>query len=104
MRGIPGDGDQMIDSVDVEGATKDGNSGGVPEKAAKSAVKRDFFGRPIVQVDAAGNGIADVNSSGYRSSGSMGANAEGRVWVTYHEGYSNAVKKGITMKELLEGL
>ena len=29
---------------------------------------------------------------------------EGRVWVSFHEGFSNAVRKPITMEELMRGL
>ncbi|KAK3939835.1 chromosome transmission fidelity protein 18 [Diplogelasinospora grovesii] len=75
------------------------------DKAAMSAVKRDFFGRVIVERprqfgqdtdgnrDAAGRKMADV------------AAAEGtKVWVTYHEGLNNAVRKPISLEEFLRGL
>jgi len=60
--------------------------------------KRDFFGRII-------------NESRPRSAGNAAApdmakvlsRDEGRVWVSFHEGFSNAVRKPITLKELLDG-
>lgn len=61
-------------------------------------VKRDFFGRVIQEptttsTDSAGDGVQNEASKAGR-----------RVWVTYHDGYSNAVRKPISMGELLAGL
>ena len=72
------------------------------------AVKRDFFGRPIapskklMRLPSAGCGDA---MRGDKADGEGSVPEAGvRVWVTHNEGYSNAVKKPITLKELLEGL
>lgn len=63
-------------------------------------VKRDFFGRIIQepqQDSAAGDG-------GQQPVQSEASKAGRKVWVTYHDGYSNAVRKPIAMGELLSGL
>lgn len=86
--------------------------------AERKAVKRDFFGRAIVEtsasVDAGQQGDLGVLGEGNEASREQGARSrsggrgdgkeEGRIWVTYHEGFSNAVRKPITLKELMEGL
>lgn len=95
--------DSNVELCDAVGADADEKKN-LPLKAAKSSVKYDFFGRPIVQTDTSGNGIAD-DATGRPPKSSNKEQTEGaRVWVSYHEGFSNAVKKGVTMKELLEGL
>ncbi|KAJ5238761.1 hypothetical protein N7468_003380 [Penicillium chermesinum] len=56
---------------------------GPSQKAIKEGlVKKDFFGRVSDDISKAGR----------------------KVWVTYHEGFSNAVRKPISMSELLAGL
>lgn len=63
-------------------------------------VKRDFFGRIIQepqQDSAAGDGAPQPAQSESSKAGR-------KVWVTYHDGYSNAVRKPISMGELLAGL
>ncbi|KAF2219588.1 P-loop containing nucleoside triphosphate hydrolase protein, partial [Elsinoe ampelina] len=59
-------------------------------------LKRDFFGRVVVE-EPRGNGepIRERKKEG---------KGEGRIWVSFHEGYSNAVRKPITLKELMRGL
>ncbi|KAI9671631.1 MAG: hypothetical protein M1831_003159 [Alyxoria varia] len=70
-------------------------------------VKRDFFGRPVSSGregrNSSGPSSSSAHVAGQDQSGSLNR-ASGRVWMSYHEGYSNAVKKPITMKELMEGL
>ncbi|KAI8949684.1 hypothetical protein F4801DRAFT_580223 [Xylaria longipes] len=63
-------------------------------------VKKDFFGRvirsdvrPLSESD--GNGVDKRKAEG---------KTETKVWVTYHEGMNNAVRKPITLDELLRGL
>lgn len=58
-------------------------------------VKRDFFGRIINEVRPASGG-RDAEKA------REAVNEEGRVWVSFHEGFSNAVRKPITLKELLD--
>ncbi|KAI1202136.1 hypothetical protein F5X97DRAFT_288089 [Nemania serpens] len=68
------------------------------------AVKRDFFGR-VIQAAPRPLSESDGNSADKRTAGgkSLGR-AEAKIWVTYHEGMNNAVRKPITLDELLRGL
>lgn len=76
----------------------------VQKKAKRDAfgVKRDFFGRiineslPVAKKD--GN---DQSSHKRKPSGQV---HEHKVWVTFHEGFSNAVRKPISLNELLAEL
>lgn len=64
----------------------------------EAAVKRDFFGRLVEQPAPPLN---DPNSA----DGWVDESKAGRkVWVTFHEGFSNAVRKPISMGELMAGL
>ncbi len=69
-----------------------------------SDVKRDFFGRivretmPLQEID--GNAEADAKGR----QGKKGLKEDGKIWVSYHEGFSNAVRKPITIEELLRDL
>ncbi|KFX93267.1 hypothetical protein O988_06890 [Pseudogymnoascus sp. VKM F-3808] len=62
-------------------------------------IKKDFFGR-VLSVRAGPLGETDGNSQKMLG----GEEKENKVWVTYHEGFSNAVRKPITLDELLGGL
>jgi chromosome transmission fidelity protein 18 len=59
-------------------------------------VKRDFFGRvveePIIEDTPA------IIAARQRDS------KETKVWCTFHEGFSNAVRKPVTLAELMAGL
>jgi len=85
----------------------DGNNVDKETALRKSAVKRDFFGREIKETgpSSADQEPTDGTSlaSGGKSTGDS-RDGEGRVWVSFHEGFSNAVRKPITMKELLESM
>lgn len=63
-----------------------------------SDVKRDFFGRVIAEKPAP-LGQTDGNAG-------AGASVKPaiKVWVTFHEGQNNAVRKPISLKEFLRGL
>ncbi|KAJ4288942.1 Chromosome transmission fidelity protein 18 [Kalmusia sp. IMI 367209] len=74
------------EEVDLEQAAKD----------IEKAVKRDFFGR-VVKERPVGEGVKRGGEGG------EGGN-EGRIWVSFHEGFSNAVRKPITIDELMRGL
>jgi chromosome transmission fidelity protein 18 len=81
---------------------KKGNSDENKENASSSkslrdgpGIKRDFFGRII-------NEALPLKDSGDRPQKKSNAQGkERKVWVTYHEGFSNAVRKPISMAELL---
>lgn len=67
-------------------------------KTAAVAVKRDFFGRvvearPLAELDV--NAVAESRAR---------KEEKAKVWVTYHEGLNNAVRKPITVQEFLGGL
>ncbi|KAJ4294903.1 Chromosome transmission fidelity protein 18 [Collariella sp. IMI 366227] len=64
----------------------------------KAAVKRDFFGRVIVERPLI---ETDGNAAGKRRK--REEKAGGQVWVTYHEGLNNAVRKPISLEEFLRG-
>ncbi|KAK8223287.1 chromosome transmission fidelity protein 18 [Phyllosticta capitalensis] len=72
--------------------------------AKKVVVKKDFFGRVIVKavpvVPAGEEGEAELKRRRKKEEG----REDGRVWVSFHEGFSNAVRKPITLAELLGGL
>lgn len=59
------------------------------------AVKRDFFGRVIVEKPLLEGQLKKRENKG---------GDEGRIWVSFNEGYSNAVRKPVTIDELLRGL
>ncbi|KAF9729294.1 hypothetical protein PMIN04_009288 [Paraphaeosphaeria minitans] len=69
------------------------------EKAAKEyqkALKRDFFGRIIKDVPGGEEGGTEKTV--------VKSHDEGRIWVSFHDGFSNAVRKSITIDELMRGL
>ncbi|KAI0466409.1 hypothetical protein F4859DRAFT_299833 [Xylaria cf. heliscus] len=67
-------------------------------------VKKDFFGR-VIQAQVRPFSESDGNSADKKKAGSKPlGKAETKVWVTYHEGMNNAVRKPITLDELLRGL
>lgn len=61
-------------------------------------VKKDFFGR-IIKTEARPLQEGDGNS-GDEPLGK----AETKVWVTFHEGLNNAVRKPLMLDELMRGL
>lgn len=87
---------RMGGDVEEDGVEKDG--GKQEEGAAKpKGVKRDFFGRVIHEQSGDG-----ASNKGGMEKVLMGD--EGRVWVSFHEGFSNAVRKSISLDELMRGL
>jgi len=68
-------------------------------------VKKDFFGRVVREIrplaETTGNALEGKEVP---KAGGKKAREELKIWVTYHEGYSNAVRKPITVQELLKGL
>ncbi|OQO06926.1 hypothetical protein B0A48_07492 [Cryoendolithus antarcticus] len=67
------------------------------EKSVK--VVRDFFGR-IKEVPLR----AEMSERQKVEQGKLEEKEAGRVWVTFNEGFSNAVRKPLTMKELMGGM
>jgi chromosome transmission fidelity protein 18 len=62
-------------------------------------IAKDFFGRVIVP-EPGTDGQVDVS----RKKTGAEKHDEGRIWVTFHEGFSNAVRKPVTLDELMRGL
>jgi chromosome transmission fidelity protein 18 len=62
--------------------------------------KRDFFGRIIINEARPGSrgGTDDAMKGKAKSQREM------KAWVSYHEGYSNAVRRRIPLSELMSGL
>lgn len=78
-----------------------GATAGVLSKKAKK-VKRDFFGRLVVEV-AGDNTEREEGRGGDRKRRKVHEQKDD-VWISFHEGFSNAVRKGIGLEELLAGL
>ena len=89
------------DGGDKENVLARGAAGaGVGKEGRPRAVKRDFFGRVIANEERVGEAAGGATSM---AAGPKGGDA-GRTWVSYHEGFSNAVRKPITLAELMSGL
>ncbi|RMZ89665.1 hypothetical protein DV736_g3106, partial [Chaetothyriales sp. CBS 134916] len=79
------------------------------QQAVTGKVKRDFFGRVISNSSSQNLGSQSGSVSEGKNKNSSTANSKdtaaqvARVWVSFHEGFSNAVRKPITLKELMEG-
>ncbi|KAJ0115778.1 hypothetical protein J7T55_010601 [Diaporthe amygdali] len=65
-----------------------------------TVVKKDFFGRVVLEKPLQ---EIDGNSGGSKK-GQVAEKGENKVWVTYHEGLNNAVRKPITLDDFLRGL
>lgn len=79
-----------------------------PSKAP--AAKRDFFGRIIMQnpsSDGAQQQRSDGVAAGMMPRGARAVTLHSKedreIWVSFHEGFSNAVRKPITLEELIKG-
>jgi chromosome transmission fidelity protein 18 len=65
--------------------------------------KRDFFGRVVAEEKEEEGEDEAVQQKRKRAKLDEGGDKE-RVWVTFHEGYSNAVRKPVSLGELVGGL
>jgi chromosome transmission fidelity protein 18 len=61
-------------------------------------IKRDFFGRILKEPEPL------LQSSDDTPVQNEASRAAKKVWITYHDGFSNAVRKPISLNELLAGL
>jgi chromosome transmission fidelity protein 18 len=84
-----------ISGADVQEAS----DAGALKKGVSEAivVKRDFFGRPVALPKP--GSAQDVKAKKEAKTAE-----EKRVWITYHEGFSNAVRKPVTLAELMKDL
>ncbi|KAJ2906360.1 chromosome transmission fidelity protein 18 [Zalerion maritima] len=77
----------------------------VRRELEKASVKRDFFGRVIAEPLREKR---DANAGAGAGDGEGGGNGvkdeKPTIWVAFHEGINNAVKKPISLEELLRGL
>lgn len=73
----------------------------------RGAVKKDFFGRVIVEkvLSAEERALGEMSGNGGRNLKKKGNGHEDgvKVWVTYHEGLNNAVRKPITLEDFMRG-
>ena len=67
-----------------------------------TTAKRDFFGRIVAELSCA-TGADDLGPSKGRGLITC-TRKEDQVFVNFHEGYSNAVRKPISLRELMNGL
>ncbi|KAI0021551.1 hypothetical protein F4780DRAFT_790162 [Xylariomycetidae sp. FL0641] len=86
------------------------NKGKADAAAAAAAlpaipVKKDFFGRVVLRETDGNAAAAATTKSGAKAAADepLGT-AETKVWVTFHEGMNNAVRKPITLEDLLRGM
>jgi chromosome transmission fidelity protein 18 len=80
----------------MNSGAKEFNATGTGKENADD-VKRDFFGR-VIALPPRPLGETDGNAGREKSK------ADINVWVTFHEGLNNAVRKPISLQELLRGL
>ena len=83
-------------------STTNGNKKKKDPKAA-AHVKRDFFGRFIVESSSSSSPSSSSMADG-DAQRQAALRSQRKIYVTFHEGYSNAVRKPISMSELLAGL
>lgn len=65
-----------------------------------AAAKRDFFGRLI---DEARPALVAPHGAGAQEAKLEDVEPDLKVWVSFHEGFSNAVRKPITLEDLMRG-
>ncbi|MCJ1282247.1 hypothetical protein MMC26_001570 [Xylographa opegraphella] len=81
-----------------ENAPLDGAGFGAGQKPSVAGVKRDFFGRVIV------NEARVVSREEGRARARRETVVANRIWVTFHEGFSNAVRKPVGLGDIMRGL
>ena len=88
-----------VDGVEQVTGKAEGNAG----KEKREAPKRDFFGRVVdgAPRPASADGEKLECQSLQRTSKLTAQPEDRNVWVSFHEGFSNAVRKPITLDELL---
>lgn len=94
-------------SLAVEGGDKENHVVGSDRKRPKAAgAKRDFFGRIINEAQPTVVDASETDAGAVKRTKTVTKNDGGgnNVWVTFHEGFSNAVRKPITLEELMRGI
>lgn len=90
------------DDAEFSIATKENQRHHVPELVV--GAKKDFFGRDVTEQAALLGEIDENAEEGRKKKRKTAAREDNKVWVSFHEGFSNAVRKPITVEELLRGL
>jgi chromosome transmission fidelity protein 18 len=87
-------------NIEVEEAVeaKENVSAEALEALNQNAVKRDFFGRVVKQKFNAAGEVMQTAKQIRKD------NEDARIWVSFHEGFSNAVRKPVTLDEFMRGL
>ncbi|KAF3767966.1 P-loop containing nucleoside triphosphate hydrolase protein [Cryphonectria parasitica EP155] len=86
-------------AIDIHILSDDKENAGLKKFPILPIIKKDFFGRVIVET-ALPLSETDGNNGKRQGEGK----AEHKVWVTYHEGLNNAVRKPLTLEEFLKGI
>ena len=90
--------------VDKKGKSKVVSKDEIDDEGKRKKVKRDFFGRVVVE-EVREEDDCDSDEGIKRQKRKLQeAKEQGRIWVTFHEGYSNAVRKPISLKEMMRAL
>lgn len=75
-----------------------GGKGEEPKVMLGEKVMRDFFGRVVRAAPVVAGEVGKEKKKVQVTSD------EGRIWVSFREGYSNAVRKPVTLDDLMRGL
>ncbi|KAI9684382.1 MAG: hypothetical protein M1829_002192 [Trizodia sp. TS-e1964] len=102
-----GDAD-MPDLTSNKENMRSGKPAGTERRLGGTGGKRDFFGRIINEALPSTDAEPGVEEGAARAKRRKGVarykRQAGNVWVSYHEGFSNAVRKPVTLDELMRGL
>ncbi|SLM39214.1 sister chromatid cohesion factor [Lasallia pustulata] len=100
-------GNPLGGAADLGATFKTAPTVGTESKKSKvQGAKRDFFGRIIINETRSSRNDGDEagDNSAKQREPVGGEEGENKVWVSFHEGFSNAVRKPITLDELMRGL
>lgn len=95
------DDDLAAEKTDVDASSSTTATAAAAAEANQKALKRDFFGRIIKEKEVGGVESQQARKARRREET---RGDEGRIWVSFNEGFSNAVRKPVTIDELLRGL
>ena len=95
-----GDTDNGTVPRDEKLPTNDRDHRSAAKPTRTTRVKRDFFGRTLPS-DSMGSEHGRSDEVQLRGKDDAEAN---RIWVSYHEGFSNAVRKPVTLHDLMRGM
>ncbi|KAL8826417.1 MAG: hypothetical protein Q9170_007412 [Blastenia crenularia] len=80
------------------------DSRSLDEKGPATVVKRDFFGRIVQDLPGSEEEAKEIGQEGCSQHVDPKRESRGKVFISFHEGYSNAVRKPITFRALMGGL